>query len=82
MGRVTAEREWSKLFAAPAEAAISDVFGFERIFNGKTSSPHLALDFRVPSGTPVAAMNDGTVLLARHFISRATSSYWLTARVC
>jgi murein DD-endopeptidase MepM/ murein hydrolase activator NlpD len=23
------------------------------------------LDFRVPSGTPVAAMNDGTVLLAR-----------------
>jgi hypothetical protein len=39
VGRVTAEREWSKLFAAPAEAAISDVFGFERIFNGKTSSP-------------------------------------------
>ena len=23
------------------------------------------MDFRVPSGTPVAAMNDGTVLLAR-----------------
>ena len=36
-----------------------------RIFNGKTSSPHLGLDFRVPSGTPVAAMNGGTVLLAR-----------------
>jgi murein DD-endopeptidase MepM/ murein hydrolase activator NlpD len=65
LNRVTPEREWSGQFATPADAAISDVFGSERIFNGKTSSPHLGLDFRVPSGTPVAAMNDGTVLLAR-----------------
>lgn len=65
LSRVTPEQEWSGQFAAPAVAAISDVFGSERVFNGKTSSPHLGLDFRVPSGTPVAAMNDGTVLLAR-----------------
>lgn len=65
LSRVTPEHEWSGKFAAPAEATISDVFGSQRIFNGKTSSPHLGLDFRVPSGTPVAAMNDGTVLLAR-----------------
>ena len=65
LNRVTPEREWSGPFATPADAAISDVFGSQRIFNGKTSSPHLGLDFRVPSGTSVAAMNDGTVLLAR-----------------
>jgi murein DD-endopeptidase MepM/ murein hydrolase activator NlpD len=66
LNRVTPDREWSGSFTAPAEASISDVFGSERIFNdGKTSSPHLGLDFRVPSGTPVQAMNDGTVLLAR-----------------
>jgi murein DD-endopeptidase MepM/ murein hydrolase activator NlpD len=65
LNRVTPDREWSGSFTAPAEAGISDVFGSERIFNGKTSSPHQGLDFRVPSGTPVAAMNDGTVLLAR-----------------
>jgi murein DD-endopeptidase MepM/ murein hydrolase activator NlpD len=65
LNRVTPEREWSGPFATPATAAISDVFGSVRIFNGKTSSPHLGLDFRVPSGTPVTAMNDGTVLLAR-----------------
>jgi murein DD-endopeptidase MepM/ murein hydrolase activator NlpD len=65
LSRVTPEREWSGDFTAPAEASISDVFGSQRIFNGKTSSPHLGLDFRVPTGTPVAAMNDGTVLLAR-----------------
>jgi len=65
LNRVTPDREWSGQFSAPADAAISDVFGSQRIFNGKTSSPHLGLDFRVPSGTPVEAMNDGTVLLAR-----------------
>jgi murein DD-endopeptidase MepM/ murein hydrolase activator NlpD len=65
LNRVTADREWSGKFAAPAEAAISDVFNSQRVFNGKTLSSHLGLDFRVPSGTPVAAMNGGTVLLAR-----------------
>jgi murein DD-endopeptidase MepM/ murein hydrolase activator NlpD len=65
LSRVTPEREWSGQFTAPADAAISDVFGSERVFNGKTSSPHQGLDFRVPTGTPVAAMNSGTVLLAR-----------------
>jgi murein DD-endopeptidase MepM/ murein hydrolase activator NlpD len=65
LNRVTPEREWSGQFTAPAEAAISDVFGTERVFNGKAQSTHFGLDFRVPSGTPVAAMNDGTVLLAR-----------------
>ncbi|HEY4902709.1 MAG TPA: M23 family metallopeptidase [Candidatus Sulfotelmatobacter sp.] len=65
LNRVTPQREWSGNFNTPAEAAISDVFGTQRVFNGKTQSSHLGLDFRVPSGTPVAAMNDGTVLLAR-----------------
>jgi murein DD-endopeptidase MepM/ murein hydrolase activator NlpD len=65
LNRVTVDREWSGKFTAPAQAAISDVFGSQRIFNGKTQSPHQGLDFRVPTGTPVAAMNDGTVLLAR-----------------
>jgi murein DD-endopeptidase MepM/ murein hydrolase activator NlpD len=65
LNRVTPAREWDGKFTAPADAAISDVFGSQRIFNGKAQRPHLGLDFRVPSGTPVAAMNAGTVLLAR-----------------
>ena len=65
LSRVTPEREWNGDFVAPAEAANSDVFGSQRIFNGKAQRPHLGLDYRVPTGTPVAAMNDGTVLLAR-----------------
>jgi murein DD-endopeptidase MepM/ murein hydrolase activator NlpD len=65
LSRVTPEREWDGNFAAPAEAAISDVYGSQRIFNGKAQREHQGLDFRVPTGTPVAAMNSGTVLLAR-----------------
>jgi len=65
LSRVTPAREWDGKFAAPADATISDVFGSQRIFNGKAQRPHFGLDYRVPAGTPVAAMNQGTVLLAR-----------------
>jgi murein DD-endopeptidase MepM/ murein hydrolase activator NlpD len=65
LNRVTPDREWSGSFTAPAHADISDVFGSQRIFNGNAQRPHYGLDFRVPTGTPVAAMNEGTVLLAR-----------------
>jgi murein DD-endopeptidase MepM/ murein hydrolase activator NlpD len=65
LNRVTPDRLWDGSFHAPADAAISDVYGTQRVFNGKTQSSHLGLDFRVPTGTPVSAMNSGTVLLAR-----------------
>jgi murein DD-endopeptidase MepM/ murein hydrolase activator NlpD len=65
LNRVTPVREWDGKFSAPADAAISDVFGSQRIFNGKAQRPHFGLDYRVPTGTPVAAMNKGTILLAR-----------------
>ncbi len=65
LSRVTPTREWEGSFTAPADAAISDVYGSQRIFNGEAQRPHWGLDFRVPTGTPVAAMNHGTVLLAR-----------------
>lgn len=65
LGRVTPEREWRGDFAAPVDAATSDVFGSQRIFNGVAQREHQGLDYRVPTGTAVHAMNEGTVLLAR-----------------
>ena len=62
---VSPEREWKGSFAPPVDAAISDVFGVERVFNGSVQSTHQGLDFRVPSGTSVAAVNRGRVILAR-----------------
>jgi len=63
--RVEAQREWSGRFAPPVEAPISDVFGTARVFNGQVQSIHQGLDYGVPAGTSVAALNQGTVILAR-----------------
>ena len=65
LGRVTPDREWNGNFSAPVDAPTSDIFGSQRIFNGVAQREHQGLDYRVPTGTPVAAMNDGTILLAR-----------------
>jgi murein DD-endopeptidase MepM/ murein hydrolase activator NlpD len=35
------------------------------VFNGSVKATHQGLDFRVPGGTPVAAVNGGTVILAQ-----------------
>jgi murein DD-endopeptidase MepM/ murein hydrolase activator NlpD len=62
---LTPEREWKGSFQRPVTAEISDVFGVQRVFNGAVQSTHQGLDFRVPTGTPVAAVNGGTVILAQ-----------------
>jgi murein DD-endopeptidase MepM/ murein hydrolase activator NlpD len=62
---VEPEREWAGKFSPPVDASISDVFGTARTFNGQVQSVHQGLDFRVPTGTVVDALNAGTVLLAR-----------------
>jgi murein DD-endopeptidase MepM/ murein hydrolase activator NlpD len=61
----SAEREWKGSFQRPVSADISDVFGVQRVFNGAVQSTHQGLDFRALTGTPVAAVNSGTVILAR-----------------
>jgi murein DD-endopeptidase MepM/ murein hydrolase activator NlpD len=59
------EALWSGAFPPPAQAAVSGGFGSARMFNGTKKSQHTGLDFRVPTGTPVHAANNGTVILAR-----------------
>jgi murein DD-endopeptidase MepM/ murein hydrolase activator NlpD len=65
LGQVSLERDWAGKFLPPVNAPISDVFGTARVFNGNVQSVHQGLDFGVPAGTPVAALNAGTVLLAQ-----------------
>lgn len=62
---VTPDREWKGSFSPPVDAEISDIFGVERVFNGTVQSTHQGLDFRVPTGTEVAAVNSGRIILAR-----------------
>lgn len=70
--RTTPDREWSGNFLPPVKAEISDVFGTTRTINGKEESVHQGLDYAVPQGTPVAALNRGTVLLARPLFYEGT----------
>jgi hypothetical protein len=61
----TGVRLWRGGFEAPVSAATSDPFGTERVFNGEVKSRHLGLDYAAGPGTPVHAINRGTVVLAR-----------------
>src|SRR6478736_3172756 len=63
--KATETRLWQGGFEAPVNAATSDGFGTERVFNGEVKSRHLGLDYAVGPGTPVHAINRGTVVLAR-----------------
>ncbi len=57
---------WSGPFTPPLHTAPrTDSFGTRRIFNGSLASVHRGLDYRASTGTPVAAVNDGRVVLAR-----------------
>jgi murein DD-endopeptidase MepM/ murein hydrolase activator NlpD len=60
------EPRWSGSFQPPAKAEVSGVFGSARVFNGVKKSQHTGLDFRVTTGTPVVATNNGTVILAQN----------------
>ena len=45
---------------------ITDVYGSQRILNGKPRRPHYGIDFHAPEGTAVKAMMDGEVTLAEN----------------
>src|ERR1043165_6197638 len=63
--KVSPDLEWAGDFKAPLDAPFSDTFGTTRTSNGQVRSTHEGLDFRAVAGTPIAALNAGTVLLAR-----------------
>ncbi|HTR26813.1 MAG TPA: M23 family metallopeptidase [Terriglobales bacterium] len=62
---LSSNREWQGSFAPPVDSPISEIFGVQRVFNGSVKATHQGLDFRAHAGTPVAAVNRGTVILAR-----------------
>lgn len=52
-------------FAWPREDELTSRFGDRRVFNGKKVSQHYGVDVAGASGDPVAAANDGLVVLVR-----------------
>ncbi|WP_082942643.1 M23 family metallopeptidase [Helicobacter sp. CLO-3] len=61
----SAKRYWREPFAYPLRSTITSPFGSARVFNGELQSFHGGVDFRAPTGTPLHAVNDGVVALAK-----------------
>lgn len=59
---------WNAPFAFPlGDPAVTDAYGYSRK-TGSYSIPHKGVDFRAATDTPVLAVNDGVVRLAREFV--------------
>lgn len=61
--RVT-PRKWTMAFVRPVAGRDNDNFGVRRTVNRTKRYRHIGLDFRASTGTPVQAINDGTVALS------------------
>jgi murein DD-endopeptidase MepM/ murein hydrolase activator NlpD len=62
---------WEEPWITPVDAPISGYFGEQRSFNGgPVGGHHGGTDFAASEGTPVHAVNHGTVVLARELVVR------------
>ncbi len=56
----------SKPFLLPLNSKITSSYGNARVFNNTLKSYHSGSDFRARVGTPIKAVNDGVVVLAKN----------------
>ncbi len=54
-------------FIAPVDGRLSSLFGLKRFFNDIPKRPHNGLDIAAPTGTPVVAPADATVIDTGHY---------------
>ena len=57
------DKLWRQDFVEPVNGRRTGIFGSVRIMNGKARNPHNGEDIGAPTGTDVAATNDGIVRL-------------------
>jgi murein DD-endopeptidase MepM/ murein hydrolase activator NlpD len=58
------QRLWTAPFTRPVPDPANSAFGTRSVYNGEARSPHAGADFLSPAGRPIAAPNDGRVVLA------------------
>ena len=59
----TSQIEIGDGFKLPLKGPLTSLFGHKRFFNGQPRNPHSGLDIAAPTGTPIAAPANGTVVL-------------------
>lgn len=62
---ITPKRFWHQPFTLPLESAITSAYGTARLYNDTLKSYHTGVDLRAPLRTPIYAINDGVVVLAK-----------------
>lgn len=61
---------WEGAFLEPTKGRVTGRFGSRRVINGQHKRPHSGEDIAAPQGTPVLAINKGTVVATvDHFFS-------------
>ena len=67
------KRIWEEPFAAPVPVTVNSAFGFRRVVNGLARAPHEGVDLKAALGAPVAAANDGRVVIEDNFFFSGNS---------
>ncbi len=62
---ITPKIYWRGDFQMPLKSKVTSSFGSARIFNGTLKSFHSGIDFRAKVSTPVNAVNNGVVVIAK-----------------
>lgn len=63
VSKITPNRYWNLPLERPVPGEVTSLYGMRRVFNGQPKSPHKGVDFDARQGDPIAALEDGVVVL-------------------